>query len=100
MYFNKNEFQFYLKCKVKMTTPISFYIFKGIQNRNEQYNSLKSHVYQIEELFNDKMTNEIVEKNQSIIQWLENNRKASIKEIKYKHSEYDTFIRENLLVKV
>ena len=88
------------RLKMTTTTPISFYIFKGIQNRNEQYNSLKSHVYQIEELFNDKMTNEIIEKNQSIIQWLENNRKASIKDIKHKHSEYNTFIKENLLVKV
>lgn len=66
------------------------------RTRVEKYNELQSHVYQIDGLLKDKMTEEIREKNKQVMEWLDNNRSASIEEIEHEHQEYRDFLEKNV----
>lgn len=66
------------------------------RTRVEKYNELQSHVYQIDGLLKDKMTEEIREKNKQVMEWLDNNRSASLEEIEHEHQEYRDFLEKNV----
>lgn len=66
------------------------------RERVEKYNELQSHVYQIDGLLKDKMTEEIREKNKEVMDWLDNNRSATLEEIEHQHSEYRAFLEEHV----
>ena len=66
------------------------------RTRVEKYNELQSHVYQIDGLLKDKMTEEIREKNKQVMDWLDNNRTASIEEIEHEHQEYRDFLEKHV----
>lgn len=66
------------------------------RERVEKYNELQSHVYQIDGLLKDKMTDEIREKNKEVMEWLDNNRSATTEEIEHQHSEYKAFLEEHV----
>lgn len=66
------------------------------RERVEKYNELQSHVYQIDGLLKDKMTDEIREKNKEVMEWLDNNRSATTEEIEHQHNEYKAFLEEHV----
>lgn len=66
------------------------------RERVEKYNELQSHVYQIDGLLKDKMTDEIREKNKEVMEWLDNNRSATTEEIEHQHTEYKAFLEEHV----
>ncbi len=66
------------------------------RTRIEKYNEIQSHVYQIDGLLKDKMTDTIRTKLDEMIEWLDNNRTASFDELESIHNEFKTFLEENV----
>lgn len=64
--------------------------------RIEKYNELQSHVYQMEGLLKEKMSEEMKTKVNEMIEWLDNNRTASTEEIESKHEEFKEFLKEHV----
>lgn len=66
------------------------------RTRIEKYNELQSHVYHIDGLLKDKMTETIKTKLGEITEWLDSNRTATIDEIDSMHNEFKAFLEENV----
>lgn len=64
------------------------------RTRIEKYNELQSHVYQMDNLLKDKMTDELRQTLDKLIEWLDNNKTSSIEEIEVQHEEFKEFLKE------